>query len=236
MYYDSNLALQPSIAQTGTNMGTDVLSANIIDLATVFSASVIAGGDVSLGEEAHVVELFQTAFVPASGTVATFQPVLQTSDFVDFSTELITEFPLCAPLQLGVPTTIAALSAGVMTVTTLGIAAVIQSLSRLFTGSISAPVDTGITITKQISGTAGGANSATFAVNNAVSTVTPILFSQIWVGKQVGMRLPTSGLKRYLRMAYRTTGAAANYTLTHQTFIVKDPENQQLGTIGYTVG
>ena len=36
-YYDSNLALQPSIAQTGANMGVDVFSANILDLATVFA-------------------------------------------------------------------------------------------------------------------------------------------------------------------------------------------------------
>lgn len=236
MYLDSSLLLVGSQTAVGGTLATDVVAAtgmNVLDYAATFSAGSISGGDMGPGEEFHIINLFQSPFIPSAGP-ASMQVVLQTCDYLNFSSELITEFPMTGLLDIVVPTAVAALSNGVMTVTTIGASATIQPGMHIFTGSLSAPVDTGITVVEQLTGTAGGSNGATFSVSSSTSTITPIVLANVWQGKQVGMRIPTSGMKRYMRLCYRTTGSGT-FTQTAEAFITKNPQNVQYGASGFAV-
>ncbi len=208
-YLDSNLVFNTALLSAGA--AGDIVSTNIIDLAPVFGAGVIGGGNQGPGENAFVLLNITTGFGSAAG--GTWQPVLQTANDVAFTASKNIEYPMLYPLT-NANVSSASTSGGVLTVTTLT-DGTIQIGSQLYTGS---SVASGVFVTGQLTGTAGIGGGATYSVSSPTAALTVTSVNSAYLGRQIVMRLPTE-LRRYLRLAYRTTTTTSTlgYTTAYIT-------------------
>ncbi len=207
-YLDSNLVFNTALLSAGA--AGDIVSTNIIDLAPVFGAGVIGGGNQGPGENAFVVLNITTGFGSAAN--GTWQPVLQTANDVAFTASKNIEYPMLYPLT-NANVLVGSTSGGVLTVTTLN-DGTLQIGSQLYTGS---SVASGVFVTGQLTGAAGG-GSATYSVSSPTAALTVTSVNSAYLGRQIVMRLPTE-LRRYLRLAYRTatTTSTLGYTTAYIT-------------------
>jgi hypothetical protein len=225
------------------NSGNDAVGTNIIDLAPVLTANAVGGGDFGPGEEIHVITSITAAITGTAGFC--WNPVLQTSSNVAFNTEELLEFPFVSASNSGTTfingvagATVAsgnwALSGTnsvTLTVTTAVATGALQVGQQLTGTGLTGT----ITIVAQVSGTQGGIGVYTVTPSTNTTQAQLLTASGTYAGRQFGIRLPSFGLKRYLRMVWRTTtqNTAAG---TAMAYMVKDPQNYQYGSIGYSVG
>lgn len=218
-----------SSTQNAYGAAGDVVSTNYYDLAPHLAQDVFYAADEGPGEGCTVVVTLNAAV--GTTTTGTFQALLQANTGHTFDTlELSQEFPISPVLAQSVIVGSIAVTTGVLTVGTLT-SGTVQVGAQVTGGTTPA----GTLITSQLTGTPGGVG--TYQTNCFIAVAAPTGTKSGYAGRSFSFRLAAPGLKRYLRICYRTAGQTTT-GVTATAYIVKDTQTNQVAQspAGFTVG
>lgn len=230
MILDANLVFSStSTPQAVSGAAGDVYSTNSIDLAPHLALNAPYAADSAQGTE-HMDLIVTLPTGHATTTTGTFQVVLQSSTFSTFDTaEKPIEFPITMPMGQSVIVGSIAAVTGILTVGTLTSGGV--QLGALVTGGTT---PAGTFITGQLTGTPGGVG--TYSTNCVVAVAAPTGTTTAYAGRTFVFRLPANGLRRYIRLAYRTA-AQTSTAVTASSYLLIDAQNAPIqGASGFFVG